>query len=181
MSAKAGKRWPAASGEAIEPERLLPQLHAADPEDEATQAVLLISGMGPAYSTERRTASPRMATGTQSAHTCGLHTPTAGSSRTPMMITINWLEAVEPYGEREVAQSPGHAAAAARAPKNLHPCHLSHIIRPLHMSFTLGTREGPETTAIGSGGPAYARGELVRSGGIGAERRRAGAHGTPRP
>ena len=58
MSAKAGKRWPAASGEAIEPERLLPQLHAADPEDEATQAVLLISGMGPAYSTERRTASP---------------------------------------------------------------------------------------------------------------------------
>ena len=49
------------------------------------------------------------------------------------------------------------------------------------MSFTLGTREGPETTAIGSGGPAYARGELLRSGGIGAERRRAGAHGTPRP
>src|SRR5688500_9146886 len=45
MSAKAWKRWPAASGEAIEPERLMSQLHAADPGDEATRAVLLIVGM----------------------------------------------------------------------------------------------------------------------------------------
>jgi hypothetical protein len=52
MSAKAGKRRPAASGQAIEPERLMPQLHAADPEDEITRAVSLIGGMDRAYSNE---------------------------------------------------------------------------------------------------------------------------------
>jgi hypothetical protein len=46
----------------------MPQLHAADPEDKvsaATRAVLLISGMGRAYSTERRTASRERPIGRQ--------------------------------------------------------------------------------------------------------------------
>ena len=51
MIAKTGKRRAAASGEAIEPERLMPQLHAADPTDEATRAVILIDGR--AYSTDQ--------------------------------------------------------------------------------------------------------------------------------
>ena len=52
MSAKAGKRRPAAGSETIEPERLMPQLHAADPEDETTGTVILI-GIGRAYSTDQ--------------------------------------------------------------------------------------------------------------------------------